>query len=108
MKISKDSWHYRLVWKFGDRSPRTNLCLYFWQVVGNVLKVIVLGVIGVVFFPIWGPAVGISLLYDLYRQKHPRKMREPPEPKGPSLIYLWVKAKKDRVCPKIEFVRDES
>jgi len=32
MKISKDSWHYRVCNSF-SWMPSTSLCLYFWQVV---------------------------------------------------------------------------
>ncbi len=42
MKISKDSWHYKLISLASDKySPHSrSLCTYFWQVVWSILKII--------------------------------------------------------------------
>ena len=129
IKKKKKSWHYKLVKWWGMKHSQS-LCVYFWQVVASltvvpllVLSVILLGVVlfitvitGIIVFPsvllgvlsteteelLFFTFVGglswtviFSVLYVLYsnRVKH----------KQPSLIFSYIKAKKDKVCPIIEF-----
>jgi hypothetical protein len=62
-----------------------------WAEVGAVL----LGLIGAVI-------VLVFEMYDLYSTYHVEKER-PPKPKQPSIVVAWVKAKKSKVCPIIEW-----
>ncbi len=115
MKVKRNTWHY---WFYklacGHWPPRrTNLCAYFWKTVlglGMTTLAITLAVafmvlIGFGFynhtaiaFMILGGIVGIVgfiflcvYLNDVYQDSEP------------GLVRLYVKAKKDKVCPLIEF-----
>lgn len=146
MKISKDSWHYRMLtnrFMFLDGwysyNISNSLCIYFWQVVFRFLggaaaaltisAPIVLGldvatgviqtidnVVLQVLLHLWaGLGIFTGLLAVVYSilivlafvaagaewasQRIPSK-----EKKKPSLLASYIKAKKDKVCPMLEFV----
>jgi len=132
MKINTNSWHYRFA-KRMHRTPSSNLCNYFWQVAGPILLisiftiawislvvslVVAFGFWGVVFRVLIGLAftlvaviifAGIGLLaeevwerWDEQRPKKPKKTKSYKE-KQPNIFFAWLKAKKDKVCPIIEF-----
>lgn len=111
MKISKRSWHYRFMKFATDKSdlvdgelPQMSLCKY---------------VACLIFLLIWGPIfwsaalviiivlspflIGAALLcaWEDYRAKHPCPPREPFWSR--TLIGKWLKAKKDKACPLIEW-----
>ena len=129
MKIKKDSWHYRFI-KWTGKDPSPNLCNYFWQVVGPPLFVtliallLVIAVAGMIFEHGWsllwmiplgllGGAVliliiaSVALGYETLREKYfgPKPVKEPkPEKeKKPNIFIEWLKAKKAKVCPILEF-----
>lgn len=116
MKINKKSWHYRLL-KFMEADVPTSLCPYFW-------KVVFLTIFAVVFsaFFIAGALViyiidkidatkdaklkalsqeamktGDWSKYDAFL--HPKRKTK----KEPGLIRAWLRARKEKVCPKLEF-----
>ncbi len=103
MKISKRSWHYRLVNWFCSRieSPvPDNLCEYIYVLGLSLGYWIVL----IIFFPIvllgfvlllipFGLFVGGKLVFDWLVGESKQ-----------SLLMAWLKAKKHKVCPFIEFV----
>lgn len=118
MKISTNSWHYKMI-IFMDFDPARNLCTYFWQVVGTCLlwigaaifapmfAIVLLAPFINIFVPISLPPIllggGIDiailcLVWHEYRQTHISY-----EYKEPTLIGAWVRAKKEKVCPLIEF-----
>lgn len=150
MKISKDSWHYKMLtnrfmfltgW-YGFNISRS-LCLYFWQVVFRFLSgvsvalaatgPIVLGLdiatgfiqtiggLGLQTFLNTWAALGIftglmAIAYailivlafvaegvDTISQRIPSREKK----KEPSLLVSYVKAKKDKVCPVLEFTDGE-
>jgi len=119
MKIRTDSWHYRLYKLTHDGFPpdTTNLCSYFWRTVVGVLVAVIMGavilavlaLIGMVFtkFTLYSfAALGIILLLiALFIVRDRRPNRAPAEP---GLVRLYLKAKKDRVCPLITFVEEEN
>lgn len=120
MKINRNSWHYK-VYEFGHASEEkvpetTNLCRYFWRCwagVGFGLMIltlllaltagacVVLYLLGLAtfFFPIETGTItaGAVAIYFL------RKYRKPTEPREPGLLRLYLQAKKEKVCPIIEF-----
>jgi hypothetical protein len=55
MKIKKSAWHYKWLMKLSIR-PKSNLCIYFWQVVNSVT------VIPLLFILFGGGALVIALL----------------------------------------------
>ena len=130
MRISKESWHYRLVRWFdiGSEYGSTSLCRYFWQIVFAIFLCVGMGVGGIgaaiiVTLPLWHMfhwAFGLQMiaifiglceigiltygLVTLVKERHwheiRKGLREAPEP---SLLYAWAKAKKDKVCPLVDF-----
>lgn len=118
MKISKQSWHYKLNRAMGS-DISNGLCMYFWQTVFSLVfaAVVCAGLLGFVYatvcipWQIWDASVRLeatiaaliwtvvgglyfwSRWYD-YRQEHPR---------SPSVITAYLKAKKQKVCPTLEF-----
>jgi len=87
MKVKEGTWHLRLVdfWCEKTTAGRPeSLCAYFWRVVG-----------GVTVFPLlWPPALGVAWLIEGSLEHFDRE---------PGLFRTWVKAKKDRVCPLMEY-----
>jgi len=115
MKVKRNTWHY---WFYklacGHWVPsRTNLCAYFWTTalglgmatLAIAMGVTFLGLIGYAFykftaiaFMVLGSLVGgvgfiflCIYLNDVYQDSEP------------GLVRVYVKAKKDKVCPLIEF-----
>ena len=115
MKISTDSWHYRLI-DFLNWDHADNLCLYFWESVFAIfvatvaLPLLAIASLFIVTLPLlhmfysgyWLPGViivgmleVIGLFMFLYVV-----VKDKPEP---SLAWLWIKAKHDKVCPLLDF-----
>ena len=80
MKISKQSWHYRYITWLEFPAPN-NLCTYFWVV---VFIVVTTPIVLPLFLSITG--------YFNYT-----------ETREPGLLRSWWRAKKEKVCPLIEF-----
>lgn len=127
MKVSRNSWHFKVYRGFGFDSgfykEPSNLCPYFWRVVWGLTKgAIIVALCGLLLFmlgtvvftyPFWslgGTAVialfcAICAYWDEIRSFLSRNAPESdvPEPE-PGLIRSYIKAKKDKVCPMIEVV----
>ncbi len=129
MKVSSNSWHYRLI-DWLDFDHCRNLCAYFWEVVwcvflvGAVFPVVGLICIALFTMPFWHmfsqnylivgviivgtiEVIGLTcLLYTVVKDRRENEIyegkRKRPEP---SLAHLWIKAKHDKICPLIEFRR---
>ena len=108
MKISKRSWHYRfLVWAWGP--PPDNLCSYVAALVLTMLLLalflvllpFVLPVVGLVVV-VGGLAVvvvgGLARGIEMIGQGRPAK-----SPSPPGLLPSWLRAKKEKVCPRLEW-----
>ncbi len=133
MKISSTSWHYRL-WhlnRFRDDCP-TSLCSYFWQVTGRIVLFfgVPLGVVAFLAYLLYyyattnlsglltvlaviGAVVAVAGLTGLATWWQDRRWTasldefgNPPKRKRkqPNLVVAWIKAKKEKVCPRIEVV----
>jgi len=103
MKVSKKSWHYRLIFWYDHYVPQ-NLCDYFWALMKSMLIVGLLAVTA----PVWGPAMAVHYLFERYDDWRFEKMiadheSGPPPPKPPGIIMSFLRAKKQKVCPLIEF-----
>lgn len=155
MKISKQSWHYRIVRHgvfggFFETNPsavKRTLCAYFWQVVWRLIEILVwipFLVGGVIFcmtggviclwqhffvlsggndltsvfqiFGVIGAAIWTFLFFSLlfafyFGVLHPRLLafKEKRKDDGncdhkePGLIASYLKAKKQKICPMLEF-----
>jgi hypothetical protein len=91
VKVSKSSWHYKLVNSYG-LTDNKNLCKYFWAVLFS-LMLIPCSVVGVIVcMPFLLVASPFVLLYKWLSKKED------------SLLLLWLRAKKQKVCPLIEYV----
>jgi len=139
VKLSMDSWHYRLCRQVFTY-PSRNLCIYFWQVpisaitmcacffvaVGMLLMgagTLLLPVLpyliptpygltiamGVLSLVVW--AMAFDTINKVYRHKSWNvtlfkiQSRRVPKPKKQILLLSYIKAKKAKVCPIIEFER---
>lgn len=135
MKVSSRSWHFRL-WIVGRDSwarPR-DLCRYFWHLflikmlLPAVVATLVLLGIGFIAYIMWSNPVttavviglaifAASCLIILYfvikklvdRNDRLKKERAklPPEPeREPSILFMYLAARKRKICPLIEVVED--
>lgn len=135
MKIRTDSWHYKLYERSYSQlqfpAQNTNLCKYFWRVIGGTLYVAflatvlgaILGGIGFLFykytlvsFTVAGCIAAIigliflylyvaERLYDRAKLKRSQPGYQEPEP---GFLRSYVRAKKEKVCPLITFVEEEN
>jgi len=80
MKISTASWHYRYM-EWLDLPHGRNLCSYFWLVVFVVVSTPLV-------LPLF---LGLTKWVDR-------------TPREPGLLRSWLRAKKQGVCPLIDFV----
>ncbi len=130
MKIDKSSWHYKL-WRksFEDKwrvPEETDLCRYchrvFWQVLGiaalagMVLVCIgcLLGLLGMFLYKgLWqntgvtltvlaigGAIIGLIVLYVKWLKGGPKKQNT-------TLLGSWASARKQQVCPLVEFTDED-
>ena len=119
MKVSRKSWHYKLS-HFLDEGTNEwgdNLCKYFWRLVGKVIVAIVLTiaitVILITYFtsPMVIPVTIVlissilAVLLPVFvisklRKKYGKPVGVIPE----NIFFEYVKAKKLKVCPLIEYV----
>lgn len=126
MKINRKSWHYRLQRRMWNTIPN-NLCSYFWKLIWSLivtstaLTVMAVFILGIVYplvsywfsneywkslsIATWmitltiATIVGSDELKLYYRDK---RANEPV--KEPSVFVSFVKAKKAKICPLIEFI----
>lgn len=149
MKISRNSWHYRLQTRFFHTIP-TNLCQYVWRLLWSVLWSLVFGLgviiiglfaIGILICVVWswilafqgqfmwntstehsmysvvglGFMVTISIvvtfficllgkIYGKLLALYPKQKKKIKKTKSrPNIFYAWLKAKKEKICPLIEY-----
>ncbi len=121
MQVSRRAWHYRFLEYLECETPR-NLCSYFWMVVLHMLMCVVfvalaVAMMGLILSPIlaiwfewfeqlvivgyviWIAILVIVWLHYRYWKRTQRGYVKPPD----GLTLSWVKAKKDKVCPLIEY-----
>lgn len=116
--ISTRSWHYRMIkffcipWpgKWGTASEAEarkgmpkSLCGYFWYVVLHIVYVVpvlcvLLGTVFLLSFPARWLCFGVRALWRLRPEK-----TQAVEKERPGLVWQYIRAKKRRVCPLIEF-----
>ncbi len=89
MKISKRSWHYRLI-QWPELGHPKSICGYFWLVVFMVT-------IGWWFL---GSCFLIAKGIIWIHEKFGGRIR------NPGIFTLWYRARKEKVCPLIEYTND--
>lgn len=118
MQIKRSSWHYRLTRSnYGERA-NDNICRYFWRVVGRLLFLgllcavvlflivalmlshAVVHVVVVTLFIVLSVALPIIVISFARAKNHGNPLRLP----GEEIVVAYLKAKKDNLCPLIEYV----
>lgn len=117
IKVNRKSWHFRLtdLWFSYLGKSDSNLCKYFWEVVLSVfISLFVVGavvgfitivvihwqetfLVGLATCFIWVPLVAIFYL----RQTGIKTQIENPE--RINLLSEYLQAKKEKICPIVEF-----
>lgn len=137
MKVKTTSWHYRLwrFGREADWKEPRDLCRYFWHIF--IVKVLlpaaaatlVLMGIGFLAYIIWSNPIttvvvlgfvvlGVVLLIglgflikkmvDRNKRLKEERLHLPPEPEpDPSVLFEYLKARKQKLCPLIEVVKGE-
>ena len=109
MKINTNSWHYRLNHRMNPRYMPNKLCGYFWHTVTNIIAVIMAIAGTLVIFVLLilllvnAPLVfcsSVLLISGSIRTAQAIHRSQPRE----NLLFTWMKAKKRKVCPYIEFI----
>jgi hypothetical protein len=117
MKVKRKSWHYKIS-NFGDSFEKSNdnLCRYFWRLIGKC-ALVVFGTLGGIFLtiaffasPYW-ISVTIIVLWVCSSVILPvlavwflrEKLGKSPEMPYGNLVVEYMKAKKEKVCPIIEY-----
>lgn len=121
MKVNRNSWHYRFL-SFAREDPMPkNLCSYFWNIVFRIVLIpcisfFALGLAFLMAMPfLWtffedGGAIGIAIIGAIIdimilaaiwvdeRKKNRLYIYKPPGP-----LKQYLKARKEKVCPLIEY-----
>jgi hypothetical protein len=120
MKVRKSAWHYWL-YNFGFeqcawRPETSNLCSYFWRTMWGLLKTLIvvavagalltLGGVGFYRYPLemFIAIAAVAALITILHYGERRKYRRIASAHPPGLLRSYIKARKDKVCPLIEFV----
>ncbi|HKZ40925.1 MAG TPA: hypothetical protein VJ044_08170 [Candidatus Hodarchaeales archaeon] len=113
--VRDDSWHYRYWWwlqhEFGGHSQEpTNLCSYFWILVGKTFMVGIVGLVAILFIIVIAVVYAIPTLIAFVRHKpmpwdEEQKRKKSKQKKQPGLVRSFMIAKKRRVCPLIVIER---
>jgi hypothetical protein len=131
MKISRQSWHYKLFCYISNvpRGPKylnpfatvyrrdaelpSSLCPYAWSIFLGLLGTLMLSVVllagSVVVVPIFG-AIALGRKIDArgwsfsFKRKDHAKKPEIKKEHRPSLVAAYVRANKEKACPMIELV----
>lgn len=132
MIIKKSSWHYKMIEWFGH-TPSNSLCPYVRQILlGIALSVFMAAVAVAVFIVfVWNPLHVLAALMGIvsitpnqlmvgligwavwallgifvgghWLRKWNRERNKSKPEKEPNLIMAYIKAKKDKFCPSLDF-----
>ena len=97
MKISQQAWHYRYLVLLQANIP-DNLCAYFWTVAFATIVLPPLVLMMALPVVVVG---GLVFLCRLFVMGQERRSGRPP-----TLVVAWLRAKKAKLCPLIEWVKD--
>lgn len=117
MKIKRKSWHYKIS-NFGADYEKTNdnICRYFWRLIGKC-AITVFGTLGGIvlilayFTSHYWISTTIAVLWACLTVALPilaiwflrEKLGKSPEMPHGSIVVEYIKAKKEKVCPLIEY-----
>ena len=119
MKIKRNSWHSKIS-NFGKKYPGEypdNLCKYFWRFVGKIVFLLwaITITVSLIFIYFTNPfwicttivilwfvlSIFLSILVIWFVRK---KFGVPPEIPGENFVIEYIKAKKEKICPFIEYI----
>jgi len=118
MKVKRSSWHYRIS-NFGNdfENKHDNLCRYFWRIVIKlVLACFITNVFIMFIYFYFSDLQFVSntililflisiVIVPILAIHYIRKIKgEPVELPYENILYEYMKAKKRKVCPLIEYV----
>ena len=116
MKINRKSWHYRWNKGFYSYFHPDNLCEYFWKTVFSLaLPMAIISIMILLFVLLvnsaitdpWGALIGISavgsLIFPIIAIVLLRYYFPSTKTKQERLVGEYLKAKKNRICPMIEY-----
>ena len=116
MRISRKSWHYKISTLVCDGEPYDdNLCVYFWRLVATIaLSMIILFVACTLILhyftsPMLIPTtimilfIVLSVVLPVWAIMSFRARFGSPEIQKANLLFEYIKSKKDKVCPLIEY-----
>ena len=92
MQMRRGAWHYRYLTWLGAHPNTDNLCAYFWHVVFALAALALVPVAVVVAAPMVGIGIAGGLICRRFKKR------------GPTLLGAWLRAKKAKICPRIEWV----
>jgi len=107
MNINGKTWHLRLVRKIlGQDYEPLNLCTYFWTLlIVGAGSTLLLPFIPIVLFGMgcaWVTARFVEIVGSIHINMPTREPRiKTPKAHEPSLLWAWVKSRKNKVCPLI-------
>jgi len=117
MKVKRSSWHYKISNFGGFENCNDNLCVYFWRtvfkiIVGVLLVVFVGSILYAYFTSLFILSTTILILFLVscvvlpvlaihYLRKKLGKSLEMPYG---NIFVGYVKAKKNKICPFIEYI----
>jgi hypothetical protein len=101
VKVRRTSWHYRIYCFYRDlyefKGEPQNLCRYFWATMGlSTFTALITPLVAVAW-------IGANV-HDLYRSVRPAKNKPKKTTQEPGLLRSFLRAKKQKVCPRIEVV----
>lgn len=118
MKIKRTSWHYKISNLLTTyEKDYDNLCIYFWRLVGTcALSLFGISLICVLLYEYFTSHIWISntifILWLLLSIVLPlliirflrKKVGKLPKASFENIVLEYIKAKKEKVCPIIEYV----
>lgn len=125
MNVSRKSWHYRLhtlaftCWNLDTYGPIAylegrryehqpkSLCGYFWSTLTLLLLCIPMAIFVALLLAAAAMILGLEKLHDAYRGVRPKPLKPAKPPKEHPRVNVfkeYTKARKAKVCPRIELV----
>jgi len=93
MKINRQSWHYKFMMNFWRAEEPSNLCQYFWRLIGYIL----ITPIFAVFLPVALLMFQFIYLYEKFGEWYYHCRPDD------YAIVSFFKSKKIKACPLIEY-----
>ena len=121
MKIKRSSWHYKISLLGGWERTQDNLCCYFWRLVGKLAFMFCVFALVSSLLYLWfsNPLVISNTILLLFliccvalpslaiwylREKIGKPLEIPYKIPRENILFEFIKAKKRKICPLIEYI----